>query len=58
MERRREDDVGAKKLEERLKWGVEIVKEIAEKEKFAFDKDVFLKGLTCGTSLFIQSERR
>lgn len=58
MERTREEDVGAKKMEERITWGVEIVKEVAEKNKIDFDKEIFLKGCEAGISMFIQSERR
>ena len=58
MERTRENDIGTQKLEERLNWAVEIVKEIAEKEKFEFNEKIFIKGLECGISLFIQSEKR
>jgi len=57
-ERKREDDVGAKKMNERLKWGVEIVKEISEKNRFDFNEALFIKGLEAGISMFIQSERR
>ena len=58
MERKREEDIGAQKLEERLTWAVAIVKEICEKEKIDFDKEVFIQALSCGNTLFIQSERR
>ena len=57
-ERLRKDDVGARKMNERLKWGVEMAREIAEKEKFTFDKEIFIKGMEAGISMFIQSERR
>jgi len=57
-ERTRENDVGAQKMNERLNWGVEIVKEIAEKNKMEFNEAVFIKGLECGISMFIQSEKR
>lgn len=58
MERKREDDIGAKKIEERLTWAVSIVKEICVKEKIDFDKEVFIQALSCGNTLFIQSEKR
>ena len=58
MERTRENDVGAQKMNERLSWGVEMVKEIAKKEGFEFNEALFIKGLESGISMFIQSERR
>jgi hypothetical protein len=58
MERRREDDVGAQKMNERLNWGVEMVTEIAKKHNMTFNEALFLKGLEAGISMFIQSERR
>lgn len=58
QERKREDDVGATKMNERLKWGVEMVKEIAEEYKFEFNESLFRKGLEAGISMFIQSEKR
>lgn len=57
-ERRAEDDVGAKKMNERLHWAVKMTKELADKEHFAFDKEVFIKALEIGISMFIQSEKR
>lgn len=58
MERTRENDVGASKMNERLSWGVEIIKEIAQKNDIEFTEQIFLKGCEAGISMFIQSERR
>lgn len=58
MERRREDDIGAQKMAERLTWGVEMAREIAKKEEMEFTEAVFIKGLEAGISMFIQSEKR
>ena len=58
MERLREDDIGAQKMNERLTWGVEMVKEIAVKNKVEFNEAIFLKGCEAGISMFIQSEKR
>ena len=44
------------KLRERLVKAVEIVKEIADKEKIAFDKDLFLEACKLGETLFVRSE--
>ena len=44
------------KLRERIEACIKIVKEQAEKEKIAFDKDLFLEGCKLGESLFIRSE--
>jgi len=57
-ERLRKDDVGASKMNERLKWGVEMVKEISEVHKFDFNEALFIKGLEAGISMFIQSEKK
>lgn len=58
MEKRREDDVGAQKMKERLSWGAAMAKEVAEEQGFPYDKEVFIKGLEAGISMFIQSEKR
>ncbi len=58
MERKREDDIGAKKMSERLSWGVEMVKEVASNNNVEFNEALFLKGCEAGISMFIQSERR
>ena len=57
-ERKRKDDVGATKMNERLKWGVEMVKEISKVQDFEFNEALFIKGLEAGISMFIQSEKR
>lgn len=58
MERKREDDIGAQKMNERLKWGVEIVKEISKANNIPFTEAVYIKSLEAGISMFIQSEKR
>jgi len=58
MERKREDDIGAQKMRERLSWGVEILEEIAKDKGFEFNEVLFIKGIEAGISMFIQSERR
>jgi len=58
MERRREDDIGAQKMAERLTRGAEMAREIAKKEGMEFTEEVFIKGLEAGISMFIQSEKR
>jgi len=58
MERLRKDDVGAQKMNERLKWGVEMVKEISEANGMEFTEAVYLKSIQAGISMFIQSEKR
>jgi hypothetical protein len=58
MERTRENDIGAQKMNERLSWGVEIIKEVAKNNGIAFNEAIFLKGCEAGISMFIQSERR
>ena len=58
MERTRENDIGAQKMNERLTWGVEMIKDIAKKNEVEFNEAIFLKGCEAGISMFIQSERR
>lgn len=57
-ERQRKEDVGAAKMNERLKWGAEMVKEISKEHGFEFNEALFIKGLEAGISMFIQSEKR
>jgi len=57
-ERNKEDDVGAKKMNERLTWGVEMVKDISKELNVEFTENLFIKGLEAGISMFIQSEKR
>ena len=57
-ERKREDDVGAQKMNERLKWGVEMVKEISKVNNIEFTETVYIKSLEAGISMFIQSEKK
>ena len=57
-ERKREDDVGAAKMNERLKWGVQMVQEIVKEYDGKFTDAFFIKGLEVGISMFIQSEKR
>lgn len=58
MEKRREDDVGAQKMNERIAWGVAMTQELAKEKGFELDKEIFLQGISVGISMFIQSERR
>lgn len=44
------------KLRERIVKAVEIVKEIANKEKITFDKDLFLESCKLGETMFVRSE--
>jgi len=57
MSRNREDDMGAKKMKERLEWGVQMVEEICKNRKMPVSEAIFIKGLEAGISMFIQSER-
>lgn len=57
-EKKREDDMGATKMNERLTWGVEMAQEIAKKHNKEFSEEVFIKGMEAGISMFIQSEKR
>jgi len=54
----RNEDIGAQIMAERLTWGVEIVKEIAEKHGIEFNDSVFIKGIEAGISMFIQKEKK
>lgn len=44
-------------MQERVIRGVRIVKEEAEANNINFDKDLLIKGIEVGISLFIQKER-
>ena len=58
MERKREDDIGAQKMNERITWGVSMTQELAKEKGFELDKEIFLQGISVGISMFIQSEKR
>ena len=51
-------DLATTIMQERIERGVKIVKDEAEKNKIAFDKDLFVKGCEIGISLFIQKEKK
>ena len=57
-ERQRKDDVGAQKMNERLKWGIDMMKEISKEHGFEFTEAIFIEGAKAGVSMFIQSEKR
>lgn len=45
-----------KKLHERLRYAIDMVKEEAKKEGITFDKDLFLASCTMASTLLIRSE--
>ena len=49
-------DIAVTIMEERLEFGVEMVKRIAQKHGVQFSEAVFIKGLESGISMFIQKE--
>jgi len=51
-------DLGSVIMDERLRSGVDMVFKLAEEKNIKVDKDIFIKGLEVGISLFIQKERR
>ncbi len=44
------------KLNERIGWSIEMVKEHAKKENIEFDKDLFLEACELGKCLLVRSE--
>lgn len=53
----REQDLAVTIMNERLEFGVLMVKKLAEKEDKDFSDAMFIKGLEIGISLFIQKEQ-
>lgn len=50
------EDLAITIMRERVEAGVDIVKEIAEKNNIKFNDILLVKGVECGISLFIQKE--
>jgi len=44
-------------MQERIQWGVEIVKDEAKRQGLPFSEALFIKGIESGISMFIQKER-
>lgn len=52
----KQPDLQSQILKERLCWGLEMTKELAEKNKIPFDKEIFLEGIEVGKALFVRKE--
>ena len=53
----KEKDMGAKIMQERIQWGLEMVKEASLKEGIDLSEAIFIKGIEVGISLYIQKEK-
>ena len=53
----KEKDMGAKIMQERIIWGIDMVKEEAQKEGIDLSEAIFIKGIEVGISLYIQKEK-
>lgn len=53
----RELDMSAKIMQERLEWGVDMVKKLCEQQNIPLSEQALIKGVEVGISMYIQKEK-